>query len=272
MPLVEKYSLSIHSISTLNISLIHWPFSDIMKQTLFSYFASTYLMRLCRPSSRSKLMFLAVLLAVPAFPQAEHPVTGRRIAPVMGTSGADWLDRSEREQEEEPEKAIEALKLKPGMKVGDVGAGTGYYSLRIAKRVSPGGKVYAVDIQPEMLERLRTNAATQGVTNVETVLGTDSDPKLPAGQLDLVVLIDVYHEFSRPQRMLQRIRDSLKPDGHLVLLEYRKEDPSVPIRPEHKMSVSEVKAEVQPEGFIFEKSVETMPWQHVIFFRRAISN
>lgn len=225
------------------------------------------LMRSSRHLDRFRVLIVAVLIALPALPQTEHPVTGRRIAPVMGTSGADWLDRSERVQEEEPEKALEALNLKPGMKVGDVGAGTGFYSIRIAKRVGPEGKVYSNDIQPEMLERLRANAEAQGVKNIETVLGTESNPKLPPGQLDLVILVDVYHEFSRPQRMLQHIRESLKTDGRLVLLEYRKEDAAVPIRPEHKMSLSEVRSEVQPEGFIFEKSVETMPWQHIIFFR-----
>jgi SAM-dependent methyltransferase len=215
------------------------------------------------------LLALAFAGAEPAIAQVEHPVTGRRIAPVMGPSGADWLERSERGQEEQPDKALDALDLKPGMMVGDVGAGTGFYSIRIAKRIGPSGRVYANDIQPEMLERLRENAAAQKVSNIETVLGSASDPKLPAGKLDLVILVDVYHEFSRPQRMLDRIRESLKPDGRLVLLEYRKEDPSVPIRPEHKMSVSEVKAEVIPEGFAFEKTVETLPWQHIIFFRQS---
>lgn len=201
--------------------------------------------------------------------QAVHPVTGRHIAPVMGVNGADWLDREERQREEQPEKAILAFHLKPGMQVGDVGAGTGFYSLRIAQAVSPGGVVYAEDIQPGMLERLNSNAAGQHVGNVVTILGTESDPRLPAGKLDLVVLVDVYHEFSRPQRMLDRIRDSLKPDGRLALLEFRKEDPSVPIRPEHKMSVDEVRAEVTPEGYRFEEVVDTLPWQHIIFFRKA---
>ena len=186
----------------------------------------------------------------------------------MGISGADWLDREEREREEKPEKAIAALDLRPGMFVGDVGAGTGYYSIRIAKHIAPDGEVYANDIQPEMLDKLRANAAAQGVANVEPVLGTESDPKLPRGKLDLVVLVDVYHEFSRPQRMLEAIRESLKPGGRLVLLEFRKEDPTVPIRPEHKMSVEEVKAEVIPEGYHFEKVVDTLPWQHIIFFRK----
>lgn len=200
--------------------------------------------------------------------QAVHPVTGRHIAPVMGLSGADWLDREEREQEEQPEKAIAQLNLKPGMMVGDVGAGTGYYSIRMAKLIGPAGLVYANDIQSGMLDKLRERAAAANVTNIVTVLGSEADPKLPAGKLDLVVMVDVYHELSRPQRMLEGIKESLKPGGRLVLLEYRKEDPSVPIRPEHKMSVDEVKAEVTPEGFRFEKVVDKLPWQHIIFFRK----
>ena len=212
-----------------------------------------------------------VLLAAQtcAFSQAVHPVTGRRIAPVMGMSGADWLDREERQREEQPDKALAAFGLKPGMFVADVGAGTGFYSLRIAQRVAPGGIVYATDIQAGMLDRLRANAAAQHITNIEEVLGTETDARLPPNKLDLVLLIDVYHEFSRPQRMLHSIRDSLKSDGKLVLLEFRKEDPSVPIRAEHKMSVEEVKAEVTPEGYQFEKVVDTLPWQHIIYFRKS---
>jgi ubiquinone/menaquinone biosynthesis C-methylase UbiE len=187
----------------------------------------------------------------------------------MGMSGADWLDREERPREEQPEKALAAFDLKPGMFVGDVGAGTGFYSLRVARRILPGGIVYASDIQAGMLDRLHANAAAQHVTNIQTVLGTESDPRLPPGKLDLVLLIDVYHELSRPQRMLRAIRESLKPDGRLVLLEFRKEDPTVPIRPEHKMSVEEVKAEVTPEGYQFEKVVDTLPWQHIIYFRKS---
>jgi SAM-dependent methyltransferase len=216
------------------------------------------------------LCFLTILALLPVAIRAQsvHPVTGRRIAPVMSLSGAGWLDREEREREEQPEKAIAELHLKPGMMIGDVGAGTGFYSIRLAKCVAPGGVVYANDIQPGMLEKLQANAAAQQVTNIVTVLGTDSDPKLPIGRLDLVVLVDVYHEFSRPQRMLDGIRECLKPNGRLVLLEFRKEDPAVPIRPEHKMSVEEVKAEVTPEGYSFDKVVDTLPWQHIIFFHR----
>ncbi len=203
-----------------------------------------------------------------AIAQSVHPLTGRPIAPVMGMAGADWLDREDRAREEQPEKALAQLNLKPGQMVADVGAGTGFYATRLAKRILPGGVVYAVDIQPGMLERLSSNAKAQHLTNIEPILGTESDPRLPEGKLDLVLLVDVYHEFSRPQQMLDRIRESLKPDGHLVLLEFRKEDPSVPIRPEHKMSVKEVKTEVAPEGYEFEKVVDTMPWQHIIFFRK----
>jgi ubiquinone/menaquinone biosynthesis C-methylase UbiE len=190
----------------------------------------------------------------------------------MGSRGADWLDRSDRQAEERSDLAIKELNLKPGMVVADIGAGTGYYSIRLAKRVSPGGRVLAIDIQPEMLDRLRINANAANVKNVETILGSESDPRLPSGTVDLAIMVDVYHELSRPQRILEHIRDALKPDGELVLLEYRKEDPSVPIRPEHKMSVADVKAEVEPEGYQFVKTVETLPWQHIIIFRRALPN
>jgi ubiquinone/menaquinone biosynthesis C-methylase UbiE len=219
----------------------------------------------------------AIFLVFSVFPpqgeaQSVHPVTGRRIAPVMGLTGADWLDREERVKEEQPEKALAALGLHPGMMVGDVGAGTGFYSLRIAKRIAPDGIVYANEIQQGMIERLRANASAAGVANVRTVLGTETDARLPAGALDLALLVDTYHEFSQPQKMLASIRRSLKPDGHLVLLEYRKEDPNVPIVPEHRMSVREVTLELTPEGFRFEKVVDTMPWQHIIFFRKADSD
>ena len=213
-------------------------------------------------------VFLACANALPG--QGVHPVTGRRIAPVMGVAGADWLDRENRAREEQPEKAIAQLNLRPGMFIGDVGAGTGFYSLRMARKILPGGIVYAVDIQQGMVNRLTANAAAQKITNIVSILSTESDPCLPIGKLDLVFLADVYHEFSQPQRMLDRIRDSLGPAGKLVLLEFRKEDPSVPIRPEHKMSVDEVKAEVVPEGYAFEKVVDTMPWQHIIVFRKSV--
>jgi ubiquinone/menaquinone biosynthesis C-methylase UbiE len=212
------------------------------------------------------LILVLILFLSPLFAQSVHPLTGRQIAPVMGVGGAGWLDRPERETEEEPDKALDAIGIRPGMTVADVGAGTGYMSLRMARRVGPNGKVYANDLQPEMLTRLRARAQREKLSNVETVLGAEADPKLPAGKIDLILLVDVYHEFGQPQVMLQKMRESLKPDGRLVLLEYRKEDPKVPIRPEHKMSVTEVKTEVEAEGFELDQVIEVLPRQHIIIF------
>jgi SAM-dependent methyltransferase len=196
-----------------------------------------------------------------------HPVTGRVIAGTMSVDGADWLDRPGREREEQPEKAIAALHLAPGMNVGEVGAGTGYYALRIAKRIQPGGTYYANDLQPGMLTRLKSNAAVQNVTNIQTFVGTETDPRLPRGKLDYVLMVDVYHELSKPQIILRNIAAALKPDGKLVLLEFRKEDPNVPIRPEHEMTVKDVKVELSAEGYMLDHLVETLPWQHMFFFR-----
>jgi SAM-dependent methyltransferase len=213
------------------------------------------------------LVIMLVALA-PAF-QATHPLTGRHIAQVMGVGGADWLERPERESEENVEGALNAIGLKPGMTVAEVGAGTGYVALRMARRVGPSGKVYANDVQPEMLQLLRGNASKAGLSNVVPVLGSVSDPKLPLGQIDLIILVDVYHEFSQPQKMLEGIRSALKPDGRLVQLEYRKEDPAVPILPDHKMSVTEAKTEVEAEGFKLGPVIETLPRQHILIYTKA---
>jgi len=216
----------------------------------------------------SPAMAPAFQAAAPAL-QPTHPLTGRRIAHVMGFTGADWLERPERESEENVEGALNAIGLKPGMTVAEVGAGTGYVALRMAKRVGPNGKVYANDLQPQMLTLLRNNAVKGGITNVETVLGSETDPRLPPGQMDLIILVDVYHEFSEPQKMLQGIRRALKPDGRLVQLEYRKEDPNVPIQPDHKMSVAEAKTEVEAEGFKLEPVIEILPRQHILIYTKA---
>ena len=218
------------------------------------------------------LTFYYILINTVAFGQTEHPVTGRKIAPVMGMGGADWLERPEREWEESPEQMLDALELKQGQTVADVGAGVGYLTLRIAKRVGPTGKVYGVDVQREMLARLRKNAAKAKLSNVETVLGSENDPKLPAGQIDLILMVDVYHELSQPQLMLQNMKKALSPTGRLVLVEYRKEDPSIPIRLEHKMSAVEVQTEVEAEGYRLEKAVKTLPRQSVFIFRAAKPN
>src|SRR5665213_3467630 len=139
----------------------------------------------------------------------------------------------------------------------------------MARRVGPTGKVYANDLQPEMLQLLRNNASKAGLTNVVTVLGSTTDPKLPPAQIDLIILVDVYHEFSQPQKMLQEIRSALKPNGRLVQLEYRKEDPAIPILPDHKMSVAEAKTEVEAEGFKLGPVIETLPRQHILIYTKA---
>jgi SAM-dependent methyltransferase len=200
-----------------------------------------------------------------------NPVTGRVIARTMGFEGAAWLDRPEREREEQPEKAIASLQLTPGMNVGEIGAGTGFYALRIAQHIQPGGIYYANDIQPAMLDRLKRNAVARNVTNIRTVVGSQTDPRLPTHTLDYVIMVDVYHELSQPQQILRGIAESLKPDGQLVLLEFRKEDPNVPIRPEHKMTVKDVNAELSAGGYTLDHLVETLPWQHMFFFRRPVS-
>ncbi len=197
-----------------------------------------------------------------------HPISGRRYAQTMSYLGADWLDRAERVQEEEPDIALGALKLTTGANVADVGAGSGYMTVRMAKLVGPTGKVYANDIQPQMLQILQQRLARERVPNVELVLGTFDDPRLPANTLDLILMVDVYHEFSEPQKMLRRMRDSLKTGGQLVLFEYRKEDPSIPIRPDHKMSVAEAKMEVEAEGFTLATVDERLPRQHILIFTK----
>jgi len=201
--------------------------------------------------------------------QSVHPISGRRYAGVMGVGGADWLVRSERETEEQPDLALDAIGIAPGSTVADIGAGVGYMSWRMAQRVGPTGKVYANDIQPRMLDLLRQNMQQRHLANYVTVLGDADDPKLPPATMDLVLLVDVYHEFSEPQKMLRHIRTAMKSDGRLVLLEYRGEDPNVPIRPEHKMTVAQVKAELEPESFRLDKVLEPLPRQHILIFKIA---
>ncbi len=197
-----------------------------------------------------------------------HPVSGRRFADVMGWQGADWLERSERDAEEAPDTALDALGDLRNATVADVGAGAGYFTVRLAARVGTSGRVYANDLQPEMLKLLATRLARERIANVTLVQGTVEDPRLPAEALDLVLMVDVYHEFSQPQRMLRAIRAALKPAGRLVLLEYRKEDPRVPIRFEHKMSVEEARLELEAEGFTLTSVDGRLPRQHILIFSR----
>lgn len=199
---------------------------------------------------------------------AEGPARykGRLIAPVMSASGADWLNRAEREEMEMPDRLLDALEIKPGMTVADVGAGIGYFSWRIARRVGAEGRVLAVEIQSEMLERLGAEMKKRNIGNVQSLLGTPVDPRLPARSVDLALLVDVYHEFQHPEAMVDRIRNSLKDDGRMVLVEYRGEDPTVPIRPEHKMTARQVLLEILPMGFRLQSRLDFLPWQHVFIF------
>jgi FkbM family methyltransferase len=190
------------------------------------------------------------------------------IAPVMGVGGAPWLERPERETEEATSVAVRALGLTPGQVVADIGAGTGYYTVRMAREVGAAGRVFATDIQPGMLTLLRRRVDELGLRNVELVLGAADDPKLPADTLDLALMVDVYHELASPQVFVRRLRSALKRTGRLVLLEFRKEDPASPIRPEHKMSVAEVRAELEPEGFRLRSVLNDLPWQHILVLTR----
>ncbi|MBC20221.1 MAG: SAM-dependent methyltransferase [Planctomycetaceae bacterium] len=208
--------------------------------------------------------------AYPANPQATAGRThymGREIAVTMHYTGAPWLVRESREREEECSTLLRALKLKPDDVVCDLGCGNGFYALEIAKQV-PKGKVIGVDIQPEMLRMLRERARISGVKNIELVLGTLSDPKLPRGKVDLVFCVDAYHEFSHPEKMLRAIRRSLSKSGRLALVEFRAEDPLVPIKPLHKMSKQQILKELIPNGFKLVGQFDALPWQHVMFFGR----
>lgn len=199
-------------------------------------------------------------------PPARKSYLGRQIAPTMSYAHAGWLVRSERQQEEDPKTALEQLKLKPGMVVCDMGCGNGFYSMQMAKQVNPGGKVLAVDIQQEMLHLLHLRAEELGVDNIETVLGELTDPHLPSASIDLVLMVDVYHEFSHPEQMLAAIRKSLKPGGRIALLEFRAEDPKVPILPLHKMSKRQILREYRANGFKLAGQFDDLPWQHLMFF------
>jgi len=193
---------------------------------------------------------------------------GREIAHVMGHQAADWLERTERDEEEKTESMVESLKVKPGDVVADIGAGTGYFSRRLSKRVGDQGKILAVDIQPEMLDLLTNKMAELKITNVKPILGTITDPKLPPGAVDLVLMVDVYHEFSDPYEMMDGICKSLKPGGRVIFVEFRGEDPSVPIKPLHKMTEAQVRKEMSVHPLEWVETIKVLPRQHVIVFKR----
>lgn len=230
------------------------------------------------------LLASAVCAAEPPRPPAAHYETkpaadrdgigkvyfGREIAKVMGHQAAGWLERPTRQEEERTDLLLEALDLKPGMVVADVGAGSGYFSWRMAQKVAPNGKIFANDIQPEMLELLMAQMKRRKVDQlVVPVLGTVQDPKLPDGSTDLILLVDVYHELDFPYEMAAAMVRALKPGGRLVLVEYRGEDPNVPIKKLHKMTTAQVRKELAVQSLTFDRAIETLPQQHILFFRKV---
>ena len=197
---------------------------------------------------------------------------GREIAQVMGHQGAGWLERPEREEEERTDLLVEALELRPGQAVADVGAGSGYFSWRMARKVGKDGTVFAVEIQQLFLDLLMANMRRRQVDGiVRPVLGTVQDPQLPEASCDLILLVDVYHEFDHPYEMARAMVRSLKPGGRLVLVEYRGEDPAVPIKPLHKMTAAQVRKEMAPHPVAFERAIDVLPRQHILVFRKPAS-
>lgn len=194
---------------------------------------------------------------------------GREIAQTMHYAGAPWLIRESRQREEDCEKMLKNLGVKPGMTVCDMGCGNGFYSLKLAEMVGQDGKVLAVDIQSEMLRLLKARAEEQGIDNIELILGDLDNPKLPEGKVDLILCVDVYHEFSHPVEMLAGMRKALKPEGRIALLEFRMEDPNVPIKTLHKMSKKQILKEYQANGFELSDEFEDLPWQHMMFFQKS---
>jgi precorrin-6B methylase 2 len=193
---------------------------------------------------------------------------GREISAVMGWQGAAWLERQERDREERTDLLLAALLLQPGMVVADIGAGTGYLSRRMAQAVMPGGKVWAVDVQPEMISLLQAGVKRSGLTQIEARLSSVDDVKLPASSVDLAIMVDVYHELAYPYEVMSSILKALKPGGRIVFVEYKAEDPLVPIKQLHKMSEAQIKREAAVFALDWERTVRTLPWQHVVVFRK----
>jgi ubiquinone/menaquinone biosynthesis C-methylase UbiE len=236
-----------------------------------------YLIRCACPA-----LLLAALLAAPAtayqpqrqeaksstIPPARQSYQGRRIARTMHYSGARWLTRESRLREEDTATMLQQLGIRPGQTVCDMGCGNGFYALQLAELVGDEGQVLAVDIQVEMLRLLQARAELADVTNIRLIHGSVVDPQLPEGEVDLILCVDVYHEFSHPEQMLTAMRRALSPEGRLVLVEFRTEDPDVPIKPLHKMSKQQILKELLPNGFRLVRQFDQLPWQHMMFFAR----
>lgn len=193
---------------------------------------------------------------------------GREISAVMGWQGAAWLEREAREREERGSLLLQELALQPGMEIADVGAGTGYYARRMAPLVAPGGQVYAVDVQPQMVTMLTELASQPGLDNLVPIQASATDPGLAPASVDLALMVDVYHELEYPHEVLQSLVRALRPGGRLVFVEYRAEDDDVPIKPLHKMSEAQIRKEAALHPLVWERTAETLPWQHVVVFRK----
>lgn len=237
----------------------------ILLLTLLSWVSSSELLTAQVPSIAEPAATKSATDVAP-LPPALKEYQGRTIAQTMHYEGAPWLTRENREREEECSTLLKNLGIKPGMTVCDLGCGNGFYTLKLAEMVGPKGKVLAVDIQSEMLRLLKERAQEAKVTNIEPLLGTLVDPRLPEGKVDLIFCVDVYHEFSHPVHMLAALRKSLAPGGRLVLVEFRKEDPKVPIKELHKMSKEQILKELEPNGYKLVEQFDKLPWQHVMFF------
>jgi ubiquinone/menaquinone biosynthesis C-methylase UbiE len=223
---------------------------------------------------RTRRLAIAVALAAAAFAASQaspgrHPISGREYARPMGVAGAPWLDRVEREREEQPTRALQIMQIAPGMTVADIGAGSGYFTERLARLVGPTGRVFATDIQPGMIDLLKRRLSAQTIQNVSVILSEPANPLLPAGAIDLALMVDVYHELGDPQTVLKHIRTALKPEGRLVLVEYKGEDPTIPILPSHKMTVAQAKIELEAEGFTLATAISSLPRQHVLIFTKV---
>ena len=230
-------------------------------------------------SVRFILLFFAILQTTTLAAQERYTVKagdpngiskwymGRQIAQVMSHFGIDWLERQEREEEEKTTQLLKNLAVQPGNVIADIGAGSGYHSTLLSKMVG-NGKVYAVDVEREMIAYLNERIKREGKKNIIPVLGTEKTVSLPANSMDMMLLVDVYHEFSFPYEMARSMLEALKPGGKLVLVEFRAEDPNVPIKTIHKMSQQQAVKEFKAAGFSFEKNISNLPWQHCLIFRK----
>lgn len=223
-----------------------------------------------------RFLICLLFLIIPAVIRAEDPAPpalteykGRTIAQTMHWSGAEWLMRQNREEEENAALMLKELRIQPGWTICDLGCGNGYHALTMAGMTGETGQVLAVDIQPQMLDMLTARAASRNVKNIKPILGAYHDPHLPAASCDLILLVDVYHEFSHPEHQLKAMHAALKPGGRVALVEFRAEDDKVPIKPEHKMSKAQIAKEWLPMGFEIDREFDGLPWQHLIFFRKA---